>query len=99
MVDCVDEHCFIHGRLPTRGAVIEGKVVSDKGKRTVVIERQLVRKVPKYERYSRTTSRISAHNPDCVHAQTGDEVQIAECRKISKTKAWTVVKILAKKKE
>lgn len=99
MVDCVDAHCFVHGRLPTRGAVVEGKVVSDKGKRTIVVERHLVMKVPKYERYSRTSSRISAHNPDCIHAQEGDTVRIAECRKISKTKAWTVVEILVKKKE
>ncbi len=95
-VECNDEHCFVHGSLSTRGAVVEGKVVSDKGKRTVVIERQLTSKVPKYERYARTSSRISAHNPDCIHAKLGDDVRIAECRKISKTKAWTVVAILAK---
>lgn len=96
MVECNDIHCFKHGRLSTRGGVVEGVVVSDKGKRTVIVERDLVSYVPKYERYARTKSRISAHNPDCIGAKVGDFVRIAECRKLSRTKAWTVTDILRK---
>lgn len=95
-VECNDEHCFVHGALSTRGAVVEGRVVSDKAKRTVIVERDLTMKIPKYERYARTRSRIAAHNPDCIHAKMGDNVRIAECRKISKMKAWTVIKIVGK---
>ena len=54
--------------------------------------------IPKYERYARTKSRIPAHNPECVGAKTGDLVRIAECRRLSKTKSWTVVEILEKAK-
>ncbi|MDO8339368.1 MAG: 30S ribosomal protein S17 [Candidatus Burarchaeum sp.] len=95
MVECNDVNCFVHGSLRTRGSILEGRVVSDKGKRTVIVERELVRLVPKYERYARSRSRIPAHNPECIGAKLGDLVRIAECRKISKTKAWTVVKVLA----
>ena len=96
MAECNDVHCFRHGRLPTRGAVTDGIVVSDKGKRSVVVERDLVKYVFKYERYARTKSRIAAHNPDCIAAKVGDRVRIAECRKLSRTKAWTVTEVLQK---
>jgi len=82
--------------IKTRGAVLEGKVVRDRGKRTVIVQRDLVRTVPKYERYIRTRSNVPAHNPDSMGAKAGDWVQIEECRKISKTKAWIVTKILRK---
>ena len=91
---CIDKNCFAHGTLKTRGQVMEGTVVSDKPKRTVIIERDRVKRVPKYERYERRRSRISAHNPDCIRAKIGDLVRIAECRKISRTKAWTVTEII-----
>jgi len=37
------------------------------------------------------SSRITAHNPPCIGAKTGDKVKIAECRPISKTKSFVVV--------
>ena len=85
--------------IRTRGAVLEGRVVRDRGKKTVVVQRDLVRFVPKYERYVRTRSKIAAHNPEPIGAKVGDWVQIAECRKISKTKAWIVTKVLRKSGE
>lgn len=76
-----------------RGSIIQGVVVSDRSKRTVVVQRDLVTYVPKYKRYARKISKISAHNPDEIGAKMGDVVEIAECRRISKTKAWIVTKI------
>ena len=93
---CMDVNCFQHGSIKTRGAITEGLVVSDKGRRTVIVEREMVRFVPKYERYLRSRSRIPAHNPDCIRAKAGNIVKLAECRKISKTKAWTVIKVVGK---
>ncbi|MFH1470713.1 MAG: 30S ribosomal protein S17, partial [Candidatus Micrarchaeota archaeon] len=78
------------------GARTEGIVVSDKGKNTVIIERDLTKYVSKYERYARRKSKIAAHNPACIGAKTGDVVEIGECRRLSKTKSWTVIKIVAK---
>jgi len=91
---CNDIHCFRHGRLSTRGSELTGVVVSDKGRRSVVVEREFTKRIPKYERLARKRSRIPAHNPDCISAKEGDIVRIAECRRISKTKAWTVVEVL-----
>jgi ribosomal protein S17 len=62
------------------------------------VQRNVVTYIPRYRRYARSISKIPAHNPDEIGAQVGDIVEIAECRKISKTKAWVVTKILQKGK-
>jgi small subunit ribosomal protein S17 len=84
------------GAIVTRGHTRRGTVVSDRSKRTVVVESETLDYFPKYRRSARSKSRISVHNPDSVGAKLGDEVEIAECRKISKTKAWIVTKIIRK---
>ena len=94
MAECEDKNCHVHGNIAVRGARLTGKVVSDKGKRTVVVERAVAKKVSKYKRWARGRSRIPAHNPDCIGAKKGDTVRIGETRKISRTKAWTVLEIL-----
>ncbi len=81
--------------LSIRGSVLIGRVVSDKMRNTVVVERDTVKYYPKYSRYAKNRARIVAHNPD-NKAREGDVVKIAETRKISKTKAWTVVEIVKK---
>lgn len=91
---CTDRNCPIHGTLRTRGRVLEGVVVSDKMHSTVVVRRDYVRYVPKYERYKKASSQIPAHNPECIAAKVGDHVRIAECRPLSKTKNFVVTEVL-----
>ncbi|MFH0859913.1 MAG: 30S ribosomal protein S17 [Candidatus Altiarchaeota archaeon] len=88
--DCGDVNCPKHGTLPTRGLLLEGVVVSDKMNKTVIVQRDYYVKVRKYERYKKSRSRLSAHNPPCINAKAGDKVRIAECRKLSKTVNFVV---------
>ncbi|MFP3950146.1 MAG: 30S ribosomal protein S17 [Candidatus Micrarchaeia archaeon] len=85
--------------LSVRGARLVGKVVSDKNKKTVVVEKDMIKKIEKYKRMARGHSRIQAHNPDEIGAKVGDTVRIGETRKISKTKSWTVLEIISRAKE
>jgi small subunit ribosomal protein S17 len=89
--ECEDENCPFHGKLPVRGQIIEGVVVSDKAPKTVVVLRSYQKKIRKYERYEKRRSKIHAHNPPCIDAKVGDVVRIAECRPLSKTKSFVVV--------
>lgn len=91
-----DKKSFIDGDVRVRGARTQGFVVSDRSKNTVIVERDLVKFIPKYERYARRKSKISAHNPASIGASVGDLVEIGECRRLSKTKSWTVIKIIKK---
>ena len=86
------------GAIVARGHVRTGVVVSDRSKKTVVVEWDSLERFPKYRRFARSKSRLPAHNPDSIGAKLGDEVEVAECRKISKTKAWIVTKIIKQAK-
>jgi small subunit ribosomal protein S17 len=88
---CTDPRCPFHGGLKVRGRVLEGIVVSDRMQKTVTVAIERFHYVPKYERYERRTSKLHAHNPPCIGARVGDKVKIAECRRLSKTKAFVVI--------
>jgi small subunit ribosomal protein S17 len=90
---CDDPQCPFHGRLSVRGAVIDGVVKNAKMKSTVVVERERRVFVPKYERFKRVTHKYSAHSPPCLDTKAGDKVTIAECRPLSKTVSFVVVKV------
>ena len=87
-----DANCPFFGSLRLRGQVFEGIVDKVGMLKTVVVTRERVRYVEKFERYEKRTSRISAHLPSCVGELTvGDKVKIMECRPISKTVSFCVV--------
>ncbi len=77
--------------ISTRGAVLEGVVVSDKMQKTVTVRIEYIVKVPKYERMKRRHSKIKARNPPEIGAKVGDVVKIAECRPLSKTVHFIVI--------
>ena len=75
-------------RRAVRGSVIRAR--SDKSI-TVLVVRQF--KHPLYKKYIRRSTRLHAHDEsnDC---KEGDTVLIEECRPISKTKSWRVIRVL-----
>lgn len=96
---CNERNCAWHGQLPVRGRTFRGTVSSSKARRTVVVEWGYTHLVPKYERYERRKSSVVAYNPPCMKAREGDEVIIAECRPLSKTKSFVVVAVPRRKVE
>lgn len=92
-MNCEDPKCALHGGVKTRGTHLSGVVVSAQAKKTAIIQIDYTRYMHKYERYLRKRSRIAAHNPDCISAKVGDIVDLAETRKLSKTKAYAIVNV------
>ncbi len=92
--ECNDPKCPVHGSLKTRGTQLQGKVVSAKAKKTAIVEIDYTRYINKYERYLRKRSRIPSYNPDCISAKEGDTVNIAETRRLSKTKTFAVTGVV-----
>ena len=88
---CDDRHCPFHGRLPVRGQVLEGTVVSTGMQRTAVVERTLLHYVPKFERYEKRRRRYLAHAPPCLNVPVGHRVRIAETRPLSKLVSFCIV--------
>ncbi|NNE63585.1 MAG: 30S ribosomal protein S17 [Gammaproteobacteria bacterium] len=72
-----------------------GSVISDKMNKsaTVLIERKV--KHPIYGKFVNKSTKLHIHdeNNECG---IGDTVQISECRPISRTKSWTLVKVVEK---
>lgn len=70
-----------------------GRVVSDKMNKsaTILIERLV--KHPLYGKFIKRSTKLHVHdeNNECG---IGDTVMIEECRPISKTKSWRLVKVL-----
>ncbi|HEX5361274.1 MAG TPA: 30S ribosomal protein S17 [Fluviicoccus sp.] len=77
----------------TTQRTLTGKVVSNKMDKsiTVLIERRVQH--PVYGKFIRRSTKLHAHDENNVCKQ-GDVVTIAECRPLSKTKAWTLVEVI-----
>lgn len=89
---CTDRNCPFHGTLSVRGRMFKGKIVSNKMDKSVVVSWERIIRYPKFERYMRKRSKVSAHLPPCIKVNTGDEVFIMETKPISKTKKFVVIK-------
>ncbi len=72
-----------------------GIVESDSREKSRKITIQYVSKHPKYGKYVRRRTVLHAHDA-ANESRKGDRVEVAECRPISRTKRWTIVKILEK---
>ena len=87
-----DANCPFNGSLRLRGQLFEGVVSRVGMSKSIIVELQKVRYMPKYERYEKRTSKIPAHLPSCIgDLAVGDRVKIMECRPISKTVSFCVV--------
>ena len=74
---------------------LTGTVVSNKMDKTITVAVERVMKHPTYGKYVRRTTKLLAHdeNNEC---NEGDTVDIAQCRPLSKRKAWTLVRVVSR---
>lgn len=74
-----------------------GRVVSNKMQKTVVVKVERRVTHPDFGKIITRSTKYHAHVATGAFAE-GDLVEIAECRPISKTKAWTVTRLVEKSK-
>lgn len=72
-----------------------GIVISDKRDKTRTVEISFTSRNAKYGKYIRHTSRVQVHDVTNSSGH-GDTVEIANCRPISKTKSWRVMRVVKK---
>jgi small subunit ribosomal protein S17 len=80
---------------PKNTRTLVGRVVSDKRTKTVTV---LVERRSAHELYGKIVARsrkYHAHD-EKGECKTGDQVEITECRPISKTKSWVVSRLVEK---
>jgi len=76
-----------------RQRTVIGRVLSNKMQQsaTVLVERKV--KHPVYGKYVRKSKKYHVHD-DKNELNIGDVVQIKECRPMSKTKSWTLDRVV-----
>jgi small subunit ribosomal protein S17 len=72
-----------------------GVVVSDKMNKTRIVAVDRVVLHPVFKKYYRLTSKFHVHD-EKNESRIGDQVEIAECRPLSRTKRWKLKNILRK---
>ena len=75
-----------------------GRVISSSRDRSITVRVERKVKHPLYKKIMRRSSKLQAHDQDNI-CNAGDLVTIQECRPISKTKSWNLLKIEEKSQE
>ena len=71
----------------------QGRVVSDKMDKAIVVAIERKVKHPIYGKIVKRTTKLHVQDENNV-AKEGDIVEIKECRPISKTISWTLVRVV-----
>ncbi|PLK59037.1 30S ribosomal protein S17 [Candidatus Palibaumannia cicadellinicola] len=71
----------------------QGRVTSDKMDKSIVVAIERFIKHPIYGKYIKRTTKIHVHDEN-NSSKIGDLVEIRECRPISKTKSWMLIRII-----
>lgn len=70
-----------------------GTVVSDKGDKTIRVRYDFMVKHPKYGKFYQRSTTLATHD-DKNEAREGDVVEVASCRRMSKTKCWRLLRVI-----
>ncbi len=70
-----------------------GRVISDKMDKSIVVLMERYVKHPIYGKFVRRSKKYHVHdeNNEC---RVGDTISFKECRPLSKTKHWTLIKVV-----
>ena len=70
-----------------------GVVISSKANKTISVQVERRVKHPKYGKFIRRSTKLAAHDEDNA-CREGDVVTVVETRPISKSKSWTLDRIV-----
>ncbi len=74
---------------------VSGRVASNRMDKTITVVTERMERHPLYGKYVRRRAKLHAHdeNNEC---RVGDTVLVEQCRPLSKTKFWRLVKVVDK---
>jgi small subunit ribosomal protein S11e len=90
----VDKKCPFTSNVSIRGKILKGICISTKMQRTIVVRRDYLHYVPKYNRYEKRHRNISVHCSPAFNVKEGDIIVIGECRPLCKTVSFNVLKVI-----
>ncbi|KAG5639230.1 hypothetical protein H0H81_005304 [Sphagnurus paluster] len=72
----IDKKCPFTGEISIRGRILTGKVISTKMNRTIIIRRDYLHYIPKYNRYEKRHKNLAAHVSPAFRVEVGDSVTV-----------------------
>lgn len=72
---------------------VQGVVSSDKMDKSITVQLERRFQHPKYGKYIRRHSKVHAHD-EGNEAGAGDTVELMECRPLSKSKRWRLLRVV-----
>lgn len=92
----IDSKCPFTGNVSIRGRIMRATVRSTKMKRTVIIRRNYLHFVNKYQRYMKRHKNFAVHCSPAFEPKVGDDVVVGQCRPLSKTVRYNVLQVISK---
>jgi len=90
----IDKKCPFTSKISIRGRIFKGVVLSNKMNRTVVLRRDYLHFIKKYNRFEKRHHNLPAHlSPAFARTRIGDIVTVGQCRPISKTVRYNVLRV------
>lgn len=89
----IDKKCPFTGDVSIRGRIFRGMVVSTKMTRTIIVRRHYLHYIKKYNRFEKRHKNTAVHCSPCFDVKEGDIVTCGQCRPLSKTVRFNVVKV------
>ncbi|CAA3028696.1 40S ribosomal S11-like [Olea europaea subsp. europaea] len=90
----IDKKCPFTGDVSIRGRILAGICHSAKMMRTIIVRRNYLHWVKRYQRYEKRHSNIPAHISPCFRVKEGDHVIIGQCKPLSETVRFNVLKVI-----
>jgi small subunit ribosomal protein S11e len=90
----IDHKCPFTGDVAIRGRILTGTVKSTKMHRTIVIRRDYLHFIKKYQRYEKRHANLAAHISPAFRTREGDTVVVGQCRPLSKTVRFNVLRVI-----
>lgn len=81
--------------MNSKTCTLQGKVVNNKMQKSIVVSVERLVKYPIYGKFIKRTTKLHVHDEHNV-SNIGDIVEINECRPISKTKSWILIRVIKK---
>lgn len=91
--DASDAGPAVAGRVRRRRRT--GRVVGDLCDKTITVAADYMTKHGKYGKFIRRRTKVHVHDAE-NQAKVGDVVEITECRPVSKTKSWRLVRVVGR---
>jgi len=90
----IDKKCPFTGNVSIRGRILTGVVTKMKMQRTIIVRRDYLHYIRKYNRFEKRHRNMAVHlSPAFRDVQHGDIVTVGECRPLSKTVRFNVLKV------